>query len=136
MLFLLHLGNAPGLTYHGGQRPIIHLQADLHTVLEWAEDEGKRWAFTNVNAGAYYAQFFNNPARLDRLDWNAIAANDWRDPDIKEGKQAEFLIEEHFPWELVEVIGVINAEFARQVEVAISEADHQPEVVVRPDWYY
>src|SRR6266566_1513078 len=71
MLYLLHMGNAPGLTYQGGQRPIIHLQADLRAVLKWAEDEGKRWAFTNVNAGAYYAQFFNNPVRLDKLDWNA-----------------------------------------------------------------
>lgn len=136
MLYLLHRGNAPGLTYQDGQGPIIHLQADLSTILKWANNEGRRWAFTNVNAGAHYAQFFNDPARLDELDWEAIAANIWRDPDIKEGKQAEFLIEEQFPWKLVELIGVVNAEVAKQVENVISEAGHRPEVVVRPDWYY
>jgi hypothetical protein len=136
MLYLLHMGNAPGLTYQGGQQPIIHLQADLYTVRKWADDEGKRWAFTNVNAGATYAQFFNDSARLDRLNWEAIAANNWRDPDRKEGKQAEFLVEDYFPWELVELIGVINAEVARQVENVVSQAHHQRKVVVRPDWYY
>jgi ssDNA thymidine ADP-ribosyltransferase, DarT len=136
MLYLLHMGNAPGVTYQGGQQPIIHLQADLSRVLKWAEDEGRRWAFTNINAGAYYARFFDDPAQLDRLDWKAIAATDWRDPDAKEGKQAEFLLEEYFPWELVELIGVINAAVAKQVEDLIEQADHQPTVVVRPEWYY
>ncbi len=136
MLYLLHRGNAPGLTYQGGQRPLIHLQADLYAVVQWADAESRRWAFTNVNAGAYYAQFFNNRARLDQLNWEAIAATNWRDPDMKEGKQAEFLIEEYFPWELVELIGVIDGEVAEQVQNAITQADHQPEVVVKPDWYY
>lgn len=136
MLYLLHRGNAPGLTYQGGQGSIVHLQADFNTVLQWARTQRIRWAFTNGNAGAYYAQFFDNPARLDRLNWEAIAANDWRDPDRKEGKQAEFLIEERFPWELVELIAVINAQVAGQVKEKIKEAEHRPEVVIRPDWYY
>ena len=83
MLYLLHRGNAPGLTYQGGQGSIVHLQADFNTVLQWARTRRMRWAFTNGNAGAYYAQFFDDPARLDRLNWEAIAANDWRDPDTK-----------------------------------------------------
>ncbi len=37
MLFLLHRGNHPDLTYRGGQRPIVHLEADLRTVVEWAD---------------------------------------------------------------------------------------------------
>jgi hypothetical protein len=40
MLFLLHKGNHVDLTYTGGQRPIVHLQADLRRVVEWAESEG------------------------------------------------------------------------------------------------
>ena len=30
MLYILHQGNHPELTYKGGQQPIVHLQADLY----------------------------------------------------------------------------------------------------------
>lgn len=105
-------------------------------MLKWAEDESRRWAFSKGNAGARYAEFFNDPAQLDTLNWGAIATTDWRDRDIQEGKQAEFLMEESFPWELIECIGVINAEVAQQVATLISGADHQPIVAVEREWYY
>jgi hypothetical protein len=124
------------LTYHGGQRPIIHLRADLHEVLKWAKKKHKRWAFSKVNAGAYYADFFNDPAKLNDLNWEAISQTDWRDPDVKEAKQAEFLVEKSFPWELVERIGVMDADIAKQVTDILDMADHQPDIRVRPAWYY
>ena len=31
MLYLLYMSNHPDLTYRGGQRPILHLEADLRT---------------------------------------------------------------------------------------------------------
>jgi hypothetical protein len=37
MLYLLHRGNHPDLNYTGGQRLIVHLAADLHEVVGWAE---------------------------------------------------------------------------------------------------
>ncbi len=136
MLYLLHKDNHPDLAYHGGQRPIMHLQADVHNVIKWARTERRRWAFTKGNAGARYSDFYDDPTLLDALEWEAIAANDWRDPDVKEGKQAEFLIEESFPWELIELIGVIDAEIEKRVSTVISGAEHQPSVTVRPEWYY
>ncbi len=36
MLYILYRGNHPGLTYHGGQGPIVHLQANAETVAAWA----------------------------------------------------------------------------------------------------
>ena len=36
MLYLLYQGNHPELTYRGGQRPIIHLEADFNATVEWA----------------------------------------------------------------------------------------------------
>jgi ssDNA thymidine ADP-ribosyltransferase, DarT len=68
MLYILHTGNNPGLTYHGGQGPIVHLRADLNAVLKWAEAEDHCWAFSKGNAGAYYAEFFNESERLDELN--------------------------------------------------------------------
>jgi hypothetical protein len=37
ILFVLHKGNLPDLGYRGGQRPILHLEADLRAVIEWAD---------------------------------------------------------------------------------------------------
>jgi len=36
MLYLVYRGNHQGLTYRGGQEPIVHLEADLHDAIEWA----------------------------------------------------------------------------------------------------
>lgn len=136
MLYLLHRGNNPGLTYQGGQEPIVHLQADLKTVVEWAGTEGRRYAFTKSNAGARLAEFFAEVDRLDELNWSAIRATVWRDPDLKEGKQAEFLMEKSLPWELVELVGVISERVAEQVIEICRAAVHRPKVVVKPAWYY
>jgi hypothetical protein len=136
MLYILYKDNHPDLAYHGGQRPIVHLQADLHDVLKWAKTERSRWAFSKGNAGARYSDFYDDPALLDALEWEAIAATDWRDPDVKESKQAEFLIEKSFPWKLIELIGVIDAEVEKQVASIISGAQHQPAVAIKAAWYY
>ena len=134
MLFLFWRNNHPDLTYHGGQSPIIHLQADLHTVVDWAEQNNLRWAFTDSNAGSDYFGDFNQLDDLKQLNWQAINAHYWN--DCKDGKQAEFLIEKHFPWHLVEYIGVISSDMCMQVNQMIATATHKPQVVRRSDWYY
>jgi ssDNA thymidine ADP-ribosyltransferase, DarT len=111
-------------------------QADLHRVVAWAESEGRRWAFSNGNAGTRYTRFFNNLEELEALDWQAIATTVWKDPIVKEHKQAEFLVEESFPWELIERIGVFDKEIAERAASVLSEAALRPEVVVAGNWYY
>ena len=108
MLYLLHMGNHSDISYRGGQSPILHLQADLEAAIQWANKEDIRWAFSDRNAGARFANFYNDPACLDEINWPAVEASNFRDMLVKEGKQAEFLIYESFPWELVEKIGVCN----------------------------
>src|SRR5229473_2068861 len=73
MLFVIHCANNPELAYRGGQQPIIHLEADLHRVLRWAEAEWRRWAFSLSNAGAAYAQFRASIDDLDQINWQAVA---------------------------------------------------------------
>src|ERR1022692_3112189 len=60
----------------------------------------------------------------------------WRDLFVKERKQAEFLVEESFPWELIERIGVIDEKIAERVASILREAGHRPKIVVAPRWYY
>ena len=136
MLYLLHRGNSPGLTYQGGQRPILHLEADLLATVDWATASGRRWAFSKGNAGAYYTRFFNECDQLDVLDWDLIPQTDWRDPDVKEAKQSEFLLENSFPWHLVERVGVIDNQIAQAASALVDGANHQPPVEVVRKWYY
>jgi hypothetical protein len=136
MLYLLYRGNRQGLTYTGGQRPIVHLVADLEETVEWANEQGVRWAFSNHNAGTAYADFFSDLDDLDKVHWNAVAATDFRDFVIKDGKQAEFLLFEWFPWELIKTIGVINDPVAGQVQAALGTHVSRPRVEIRREWYY
>ena len=95
MLYLMYQGNHPDLVYRGGQDPIIHLEADLHAVVDWANQEGRRWAFTLSNAGSYYFEDRSDLSQLDEIDWDAVQARQWQ--NRKERKQAEFLAGTQFP---------------------------------------
>lgn len=54
MLYLIAQRNHPELAYRGGQEPIIHLQADLHASVTWAQKNQRKWSFTLSNAGSYF----------------------------------------------------------------------------------
>jgi hypothetical protein len=136
MLYLLYRGNHPNLDYTGGQRPIVHLGADLHEVVQWAEAQGIRWAFSSQNAGARYTHFYNDLNLLDLINWDAVAARDFRDPLVQEGKQAEFLVYEAFPLSLVRSIGAYNRTIAVQAMQTLHGSSYQPLVSVEAEWYY
>lgn len=134
MLYILHRGNMPGLVYKGGQAEIVHLEADFHQSVTWADYNGARWAFTLSNAGSAYFEDRAAVQDLSEVDWSAVEARDWRDK--KEEKQAEFLMERRFPWQLVDRIGTHSPAVAHRVHGAIAGAGHRPRVEVMRDWYY
>lgn len=136
MLYVIYCANHENLTYRGGQGSIVHLEANLHEVVNWADDSNRRWAFSLSNAGAKYAEFRASRDDLDQLDWAAIDAADWRLDRVKEAKQAEFLLRDSFPWNLVTRIGVLTAGIREATVAALNEASYEPEVVIRPGWYY
>ena len=70
------------------------------------------------------------------LDWTAIQARDFRADEVKEGKQAEFLLHGRFPFDLVERVGVLSIAVQASVKEAIAGGGHRPAVEVRRDWYY
>ncbi len=134
MLYLIYQGNHPDLEYRGGQDPIIHLESDLRQTVEWAEAQGQRWAFTLGNAGSRYFEDRSDLNQLGEIDWNAVNARDWR--GCKEGKQAEFLIEHQFPWELISRIGVLSRAVNDQVLTVLQAVAHKPVVEIKPEWDY
>jgi hypothetical protein len=134
MLYLIYQGNHPELTYRGGQGPIVHFEADLHTVVAWADAQARCWSFTLSNAGARYFEDRSNLGQLGEIDWIAVHATDWR--RHKDGKQAEFLLELSFPWHLVERIGVQSRATHTLAVNALPAHGHRPPVEIRPEWYY
>ena len=140
MLYLLHRGNDPGLAYRSGQEPILHLECDMQRVVAWAREQNLRWAFTLSNAGAYYFEDRCDLAQLGDINWEAVQARKWAGAGvpaaIKEGKQAEFLVEKRFPWSLVERIGTHSRAVAQQVANALGGAEHRPRIEIKQEWYY
>ena len=134
MLYVIYRGNHTGLVYRDGQSPIVHLEADLRQSVTWADSAMRRWAFTDSNAGSFYFEDYSDLRDLGKLDWEAIEATDWR--GRQEGKQAEFLVQESFPWDLIERIGVHSAMAQEKVLEALKDSQHKPLVEIRSDWYY
>lgn len=136
MLYVIHCRDSEELAYKGGQKPVVHLEADLMQAIAWADKDKRRWAFSLSNAGARYAEFRSNPKQLGEIGWDAVAATKWSAPEIKEPKQAEFLVFDRFPWKLVTRIGVINESIKAKVEAVLADAEHKPAVEVQSAWYY
>lgn len=134
MLYVIYKADHPQLDYRGGQDPIVHLEADLHQTVLWADESERRWAFTLSNAGSMYFEDSCDLADLSKIDWKAIQARDWS--THKEKKQAEFLVEKSFPWKLVQRVGVNSRHTLRRVQNAVLENNHHPKLEIRSDWYY
>lgn len=140
MLYLIYQANHPELTYRGGQGSIIHLECGLHASIAWAEAQKRRWAFTLSNAGSYYFEDRAQVSQLGEINWAAVEALQWSGPgvgsSVKEGKQAEFLLEESFPWALVERIGVQSQSVYQQVSTRLNGNAHRPRLEILREWYY
>jgi ssDNA thymidine ADP-ribosyltransferase, DarT len=131
MLYLIHKRNTD-LAYQGGQDSIVHLRADLGAVVDWANRFTRRWAFTLSNAGSSYFEDRCNLDQLNEIDWDAVNSRTWM--ACKDSKQAEFLLEHSFPVELIEAIGVFDANIHRDVSHLL--VGKRVPVQVKREWYY
>ena len=77
MLYILHKANHENLSYRGGQDKIVHLEADFYEVVDWAEQQKKRWAFTLSNAGSHYFEDRCHESQLDEINWAAVNSRSW-----------------------------------------------------------
>jgi len=139
MLYVIYCRNHEELEYKGGQNPIVHLEADLFDTVAWAGENGKRWAFTLSNAGSTYFEDHCDLAQLKEINWEAVEAIRWSGDiscSVKEGKQAEFLVEHSFPWQLVSRIGVYSMGIANQARRALGDNIHRPDIEIVKAWYY
>lgn len=133
MLFMIDRNNYE-INYGRGQEPILHLEAKLTDVLAWAKRERRPWAFSLSNAAAFYTEFRSSLDDLDEIDWDAVYATDWR--GRRERKQAEFLVYDTFPVQLMQRIGVYSSAVMREVESVLVDRNVKMTTSVIRNWYY
>jgi hypothetical protein len=136
MLYILHRGNLPDLQFRDGQAMIVHLEMDMQAVVDWCEATDTRWAFSLSNAGAVYTEFRARINQLSEVNAAAVAARDFRDPQILEAKQAEFLVQRRVPWSLVRRVGSGSREALQLAQRALVGKVHRPPVEIVPEWYF
>ncbi|GAC1351217.1 MAG: DUF4433 domain-containing protein [Polyangiales bacterium] len=128
MLFVVSRGHAD---YKGGQDEIVHLVSSVKV----ATALGKSWAFTDRHADLTYATYYASLDKPSEVDWSLMSREYWAESeDMKERRQAEFLVHDNFPWAAVERIGVKSNAVAAKVKALLRSGT--PTVVVQPDWYY
>lgn len=124
--------------YSEGQTPIIYLVSEVEKIA----DSNLHFAFTDGHAAMAFTDFFDNLEYLDEaIDWEVMESRYWfdtdEDNDRKRKRQAEFLVYNFFPWQLVTEIGVKNYPIKTEVDKTLEKnTTHQPSVKTRTAWYY
>jgi hypothetical protein len=136
MLFAISRGLVPG--YAGGQEGVIYLVSSCEIV----KQAGVPFVFTDRHAVKRLTRQFEDLSNLSEIDWPLMRETYWRDTDQdgdrKRRRQAEFLVRNFCPWQLINGIGVYDEKRAHAVRRALLEAraSRCPDVKIEPDWYY
>jgi hypothetical protein len=132
MLYAIFKNRVTG--YTSGQQPVIYLCSSTEAV----QSADCRWVFTEGHAVMDYTDFFDDFKDLGKIDWPLMRAKYWFAtdtlPDRSRRRQAEFLVHQFFPWNLVKEVVVYDAANAKVVRDILEE---QPLTVeINRGWYY
>ncbi|MDP3350695.1 MAG: DUF4433 domain-containing protein [Hydrogenophaga sp.] len=136
MLLNLKSGRVAG--YNEGQEPLVYLRSSAQAVAA----AGLQFAFTDGHGLATFTEWFDDLAKLDAVDWPLLKERYWNDTpqdnDRQRRKQAEFLVWQSLPWNLVDAIGVLSPAMKQRVEGIIQQFPQRKQVGVSvvPDLYY
>ena len=115
---------------------IVILVTNLHRLREL----GIRFIFTNQHAYPPNADFYDDLARLDRIDWTILQNSDFKrdldDPGKVERYQAEALVHQMLPMNAL--VGIACNDAAGVLDLSGLVAAHGLAVPVaaRPRWYF
>jgi len=119
--------------YKGGQDPIVHLVSTVRTAIA----TGRPWAFTDRHADLGHAAYFADLDQMGEVDWRVMDRTQWGgDSDVKERRQAEFLVHEWLPWSAIRGVATRTRETANRVRAILAGHEGSPAVTVEPGWYY
>jgi hypothetical protein len=133
-LFNLHTGRVPG--YSEGQRPLLTLVVSVEEVAA----AGLGFVVYDGHALSAFSRSFHTLDGLRHLDWEAIDGSQFGndDRDLKRRKQAEFIVHDAVPWNLVKGIAVCDT-IARRKTLDVLERFPprlHKRVAVAPQFYF
>ena len=130
MLYAIKQGKVEG---HQGQREILYLLSHAEEV----EAAKLPFAFTDGHAIISYVNHYNQLADLSKLDWNVIQAQYWNNLlDGRCRRQAEFLIKDRFPLDLLREIGVMDGAVRQKVSKLVEQTAFRPLIQMHREWYF
>jgi hypothetical protein len=98
------------------QEDIIYLCCEVQKVV----NSGVEWCFTDGQAKKTTTKFFNTLEDLDKVDWETAHTLDWKntdeDFDKMRRKQAEFLVKNYLPADMISAIVVYNEKSLQKIE--------------------
>lgn len=134
MLYAIHEGNVEG--YDDGQEPLVYILTKVARVIR----ADLTFAFTDRHAVLAVAQFYDDPSALDAVDHTLMREKYWhstdRHPDRRERRQAEFLIYDEVPLDIVGAVAVMSETVKEAVDADLAPMESPPPVIVRPRWYF
>ena len=132
MMYTINRGNVPG--YSAGQSELVYLRSSVETVLKYRLP----FVFTDGHPIEAMSDMYDDVTSLNEVDWSVMVLKYWKnttdDPDRKRRRQAEFLVKDFMPLELVEEVGCIDHSAATQAIAHLPSA--RSRCSIRRDWYY
>jgi hypothetical protein len=114
------------------QSEIIYLCIRLDSIIR----AGLRFVFTDGHATKRLTNFFQSVEKLNQIDWETVRGKYWNDTeedrDRQRRKQAECLVYERVPADLIDAIVVLNDEKVNFVNELLSQAGRTIPVHVNP----
>lgn len=135
---LLRLKTGRVEKYNEGQRPLIYFVSTAQAVVDAALD----FVFSDGHGLAAFTDWYDDLGEIEKVDWDMVYERYWadntEDMDRQRRKQAEFLVHEFFPLDVIVEIGVFDAQTKSRVEYEIEQHDTEKMklVNIRRNWYY
>jgi hypothetical protein len=117
-------------------REIVILVSSLRKL----RDDGVPFVFSDRHAYLKTAQFYDDLARLDQIDWDSLQKRDFKkdpnNPAKFERYEAEALVRTHVPVEALLGLKCYDSETEARITLATEHAGVTLKTVVRPGWYF
>jgi hypothetical protein len=134
MLYAIKNSRVEG--FSGNQSDIVYWVSRIQKFVGLDEP----FVFTDGHGTMGFTEFFDEVQFLDQIDWNLMSSQYWYDteddPDRKRRRQAEFLVYNNCPLDLLLGLAVRNDSVKMKVESMIELAQLDLNVVVKPEWYF
>ena len=134
MLYNIHTGYG-GIIQRRNEEILIFVSS-LHRLREL----GHPFLFTNRHAYLQQAEFFDDPARLDRVDWRLLNSRNFKrdpdDPDKFARYEAEALVHRHVPLDALLGLVCYNNVTKERIDRLLAERGVDLNVKVLPQWYF